>query len=163
VLVEAAARVRRYTGLAHLAKHNRPLIVVVTKWDSWLQLLPDRDGRNPWVKQEPIAALDRTRIDERSQQVRELLLKTTPELVAAAESFAHSVTYVPVSALGRKPEADPRTGNLAVRPGEIRPVWATVPLLVGLYRAVPGLIPGVVRKSAAAQQAAETTVQLDGG
>src|SRR4051812_13981506 len=35
ILLEAAARVRRYTGLAQNAKHRRPLVVIVTKYDSW--------------------------------------------------------------------------------------------------------------------------------
>ena len=39
VLSEAAQRVRRYTGLAQSQKHERPLIVVVTKFDSWRHLL----------------------------------------------------------------------------------------------------------------------------
>src|SRR5207302_9284038 len=33
VLLEAAARVRRYTGLSQNARHQRPLIVVLTKFD----------------------------------------------------------------------------------------------------------------------------------
>ena len=40
ILSEAAQRVRRYAGLAQSQKHDRPLIVVVTKFDSWKHLLP---------------------------------------------------------------------------------------------------------------------------
>ena len=36
ILLEAATRVRRYVGLPQNARHNRPLIVVLTKYDSWL-------------------------------------------------------------------------------------------------------------------------------
>ena len=39
ILSEAAQRVRRYAGLAQSQKHDRPLIVVVTKFDSWKHLL----------------------------------------------------------------------------------------------------------------------------
>ena len=41
----------------------------------------------------------------------------------------------------------PRRGEKgpAVRPADIKPRWATVPLLYGLSRWVPGLIPGVKR------------------
>ena len=39
VLSEAAQRVRRYAGLQQSQKHDRPLIVVVTKFDAWKHLL----------------------------------------------------------------------------------------------------------------------------
>ena len=32
-------RVRRYTGLAPNAKYDRPLIVIVPKWDVWAPLM----------------------------------------------------------------------------------------------------------------------------
>ena len=49
-------------------------------------------------------------IEEISQVVRSLLLKVSPEIVSAAESFSSQVLYVPVSATGRGPETDPNTG-----------------------------------------------------
>jgi hypothetical protein len=141
VLLEAAQRIRRYTGLPQNVKHKRPLIVIVTKWDSWVGLMQDKNVQEPWITSPggKVARVDTARIERRSQEVRALLMQTTPEVVAAAESFAQQVTYIPVSALGRSPELDPRSQKLAVRPRLIRPLWATVPFIYGMHRAVPGL------------------------
>ena len=59
------------------------------------------------------------------------------------------MVYVPVSAVGGSPEEreigqDMNTGQAAkqllIRPRDIAPMWAEVPLLYALQRAVPGLI-----------------------
>jgi len=139
-LVEAAGRVRRYTNLPATAKHKRPLIVVVTKWDAWAPLMQDKNVKDPWIIPGNFGFLDADRIQRRSQELRALLLRVTPEVVAAAEGFAQQVTYVPVSALGRAPEVDPQTRRLAIRPRLIRPIWATVPFLYGIYQALPGIV-----------------------
>jgi hypothetical protein len=157
VLHEAASRVRRYAGLAQNAKHNRPLIVVVTKCDAWLDLLDDRDLQSPWLQLGKLSGLDVERIDRQSRAIRELLLKVTPEIVSAAESFSNDVIYIPVSALGRSPQVDPRTNGLVIRPRDIAPMWATVPLLYGLCRWIPGIIPALKRRAKA--DVAERTVE----
>jgi hypothetical protein len=157
VLHEAAARVRRYTGLPHNVKHTRPLIVVVTKHDAWRHLLGDQDMAEPWIKSGSIVGLDLDKVERRSQEVRELMMRLCPEIVTAAESFAHQVGYVPVSALGSTPVPDAQTGNLAVRPRDIQPTWATVPLLYGLCRWLPGTIPGLKRKQGRGEPAAVRT------
>ncbi|HEX3871895.1 MAG TPA: hypothetical protein VHV77_15730, partial [Pirellulales bacterium] len=41
VLLEAAERVRRHTGLGQTSQHTAPMVVVVTKFDSWRSLLGD--------------------------------------------------------------------------------------------------------------------------
>jgi hypothetical protein len=146
VLHEAASRVRRYAGLPQNAKHNRPLIVVVTKCDAWLDLLEDRDTQPPWKQLGRLAGVDVERIERRSQAVRKLLTDVCPEVVSAAENFSTNVAYIPVSALGRGPEMDPRTSRLAIRPKDIAPIWATVPLLYGLCRWMPGIIPSLKRR-----------------
>src|SRR5262249_7837581 len=58
VLHEAAVRVRRYTGLSHGEKHNRPLLVVVTKADIWAHLLERPDFQEPWVRKDGVTGLD---------------------------------------------------------------------------------------------------------
>lgn len=149
VLLEAAARVRRYGGLSQHAKLDRPLIVVVTKADVWSSLLPDPGWSDPWKSRDSLSGLDLERIERRSSEVRALLLRLSPEVVTAAESFARHVVYVPVSALGHSPESHPETKNLAIRPRDIRPLWVTVPLLYGMCRWMPGLIPNRRRKAPA--------------
>jgi hypothetical protein len=146
VLTEAATRVRRALGLPSTARHDRPLIIVVTKFDCWSGLLGDRDVAPPWVQTSRGAGLDRERVEKRSAEVRALLQQGCPELVTAAEDFANEVVYVPVSALGRRPVEGPR--GPAIRPCDIRPAWVTVPLLYGMCRWMARLVPGVKRTGA---------------
>jgi hypothetical protein len=157
VLHEAAARVRRYTGLSHTAKHNRPLIVVLTKADVWGHLLDDADPSEPWIRIPTKVGLDLDRIDKRSRDARNLMLRVCPEIVTTAEGFAESVVYVPVSALGQSPVVQPKTGNLAIRPRDIQPTWGTIPLLYGMYRWLPGMIPGLKRKPSPADSGLNQT------
>jgi len=139
VLQETANRVRRYHHLNSTARHDRPLVVVVTKADTWSHLLDD-DLAEPWVSTSVFKKIDRDVINRRSARLRELLHETCPDVVAAAEDFATRVLYVPVSALGVRPAPQPQTGQLCVKLGDIRPIGVTVPLLAALQEAVRGLI-----------------------
>jgi hypothetical protein len=143
ILAEAAQRVRRFAGLGESQKHPRPLVVVVTKFDTWWTLLRTQALPTPWGtnSQYSIAAMRVEAIDALSRMLRSLLWQVTPELVSAAESFASQVLYVPVSATGCSPECDPRTGALGFRPKDVKPVWAEVPLLYSMSRWMPGLVP----------------------
>ena len=153
ILQEAAARIRRYSGLRQSEKHNRPLVVILTKFDAWWQLLGNDVAPNPWreVRQPNavdestaiISALELSLIEYQSQLARDLLLRTTPEIVTAAEGFAREVIFVPVSAVGWNVEIDARTGQQVIRPVEAAPYWVTTPFLYGLSRAASGLIPSV--------------------
>lgn len=160
VLQEAAARVRRYTGLRQTEKHDRPLIVVVTKYDAWSHLLEQLVGET--VRSEPwrpvpstvtpsgeINSLDLPRIDHYSQRLRALMQKFCPDIVAAAESFAREVIYMPASAVGWDTKFDERSGLLSIRPSQTHPFWVTTPFLYALCRWTPGLIPGIRRKGEA--------------
>ena len=143
ILAEAALRVRRYAGLSTRAKHKRPLIMIVTKYDSWSCLLDDRRLDDPWVAspKSPVAAMNLETIEQMSGKLRGLLWKHSPEIVSAAESFAEQVLYVPVSATGRGPEIDPLTGGRGFRPRDIHPHWVEAPILYMLSRWVEGLVP----------------------
>lgn len=143
LLHEAAARIRRFAGLGQNSKFNRPLIMVITKYDAWKSLLPGQKLDPPWTKGRAgsLCGLDLNRVNHLSSLTRRLLREFCPEIVAAAEGFADTVVYVPISAIGRPPEIDSETGALGVRPRDIKPIWAEVPLLYTLSRWVPGLIP----------------------
>jgi len=149
VLLEAAARVRRLLKLPQNAKHDQPLIVVLTKFDAWCDLLDEPDIREPYLaKENQLATIDLERVHRQSSQCRALMNSVCPELIHAAEGFAEDVVYIPVSALGHTPEpaADGKGG--AVRPGDVRPLWATVPFLYSMCRWMPGLVEA--KKHAAA-------------
>jgi len=158
VLVEAATRIRRYTGLSSTAKHDKPLIVVVTKQDMWERFLPDLDTESPFRQSKKgLEALDINVMHKRSQAIRSLLLQVAPETVAAAESLSDKVTFVGVSALGCPIEmitpegsawlAEPQDAMPAVRPGCIEPRNVALPLIHGIGLTLPGLIPLYRKKS----------------
>jgi hypothetical protein len=142
ILIEAIQRVRRFAGLRDDELHQRPLVIVVTKWDSWQKLIPDLSTSPPIkaLKDSDIKVLDLDRVLTASQKVGELLRKLTPELVSAAEGFARELIFVPVSATGRAPEVDPSTGGLGIRPKDIQPFWVEVPVFYALSRFSGGLI-----------------------
>jgi hypothetical protein len=143
ILLEAADRVRRYAGLAQNAKHQRPLIIVVTKFDAWCSLVGGKDIGNPWIETpfENLHAMDLVGIEEMSTRIRSLLNRLTPELVSAAENFAENVIYIPVSSIGRSPEIDAKSGLLGIRPRDLQPIWVEVPLLYAMAQWMQGIIP----------------------
>jgi hypothetical protein len=142
ILLEAAQRVRRYAGLGEKAKHSRPLIIVVTKYDSWSPLLDGLKLSPPWTSSitGELCAMQLEWIEEVSKKLRAVLWKLCPEIVSAAEGFAEQVIYMPVSATGRSPEIDPATGAFGIRPRDMNPMWAETPLLYALSRWTEGLI-----------------------
>ncbi len=139
VLREAADRVRRLTGLAAHARHDKPLFVVLTKYDVWKPLFPV-PGDEPFVTTGQQTGLDRNLMLDRSAALRKLLVQTCPEVVMAAEDFSSQVIYWPASPLGRAPVIDPATRTACLAPGPITPVGVTAPLLFGLNIAMKNLV-----------------------
>lgn len=133
VLSEMASRVRRDLGIRQDERVQTPLVVIVSKFDIWQSLLKLPLQVPPYIKSSkfPVSGLNINHIEDVSFSLRELLRNACPESVAAAEDFSSHVVYIPVSALGCSPTLTPE-GMLGVRPGEIRPVWAPVPLLYAL-------------------------------
>ena len=146
VLAEAASRIKTGNSLSQQEKCSQPLVVVVTKYDAW-SALTNHVALDPgWLikpRQDGRSGLDIRKLASLSNQVRNVLQKFSPELVAAAEGNFADVTYIPVSALGTTPEVDPSDGKLAVRPRNVNPHFAEVPLLYAMHRSVEGL--GAVR------------------
>lgn len=128
LLIEAAQRVRRYAGVPHHKKHERPLLVLVAKSDVWEKLTGEDLASEPFVDTgRGLKVLDMPRIERISSLVRNMLLENTPEIVSAAEEFCQWVIYIPVSALGGPPEFV--DGKFGSRPRNVKPRWVTVPFL----------------------------------
>jgi hypothetical protein len=142
ILLEAIQRVRRHAGLRDDQMDQRPLVIVVTKWDSWKDLLPGVSNEPPYRKagNGALHMLDGDRIREVSQQVGDLLRRLTPEIVAAAEGFTNNLIFIPVSATGCAPEHDAQTGAFGMRPNSLNPYWVEVPMLYALSQGCTGLI-----------------------
>ena len=167
VLLEAAKRIRSYSGLAQTEKYSRPLIVIVAKYDIWKSLLPDIQLETLNVLQQAVGGIRAINLDiiaKVSSQTKRLLSSIAPEFVNAAASFCREVVYIPVSAFGGSPEEisscdiagnstvnGSETGHsgqttassqigLGVRPKSIKPIWVEIPMLYALARATKKLI-----------------------
>jgi len=151
LLAEAARRVKTYRNLSMTAVHDRPLVVLVTKYDAWQNLLGGARLDNPWRQHSNsrFSVLQIDAIQNASATIRKLLQKLVPQIVSTAESFVDPsrVVYLPVSATGGPPRADEH-GNLRHRVSELNPMWTEVPLLYVISQFFPGLIP--FQKSTAA-------------
>lgn len=132
LLAEAAKRVKVYRGLHSAALHDRPLLVLVNKYDAWQKLVGDKRLGDPWATHSSgkFSVLRVDAIHRISAMVREVLRTYTPAIVSTAESFVdpRRVLYLPVSATGGAPERT-ESGGYAHRAGKIRPMWVDVPML----------------------------------
>ena len=150
VIAEAAGRIKSQKGLSQQERCSQPLIVVVTKYDAWAALTNSASLDPRWLikpRDDGRSGLDVKKLVSLSDQVRNVLNKYSPELVSAAEGNFEDVTYIPVSALGTTPEVDPSNGRLVVRPRNVKPQFAEVPLLYALHRSVEGLVPSATGPS----------------
>ena len=153
VLFEAANRIRTQGGYTQNEKYDRQLVIVMTKFDAWQALLGKTYGRRvaahgPILRKDgnaspesAVAVLNHRRLMQVSSDMRALMVRYAPEFVNAAEGFATNVTYIPVTALGCSPTLQPETGLLGIRPADIAPKWAEIPLLYLLSMTSGGLIP----------------------
>jgi hypothetical protein len=149
LLNEMISRIRRNTGMKTGEKYLKPLIVVVPKYDIWRHLYSAELENEPVLKLDPSNLcynLDINLIFKNSYLLRMLLLKYSPEIVGTAENFSEQVFYVPNSAIGRPPEL--KNGAPSVRPQDLSPIWAEVPMLLmlsyhGYIRQVEVPPPGV--------------------
>lgn len=151
ILLEAAKRIRQKANIPSHERFKKPLVVAVNKYDVWAKLLPNVDllRLDPYVRLEDGAhALNRTALEEISDQVEGLLEQTSPEVVAACRSFSDDVLYLPVSPQGCSPERV-EGNHLGVRPDDIRPIWAEVPLLYAICRSKCSLVPAARRTGGA--------------
>ena len=142
ILTEAARRIRADCGMAPEERDKRPLIVVVTKFDAWSQLISLSKLELNWVMKrgtDGVVRLDVEQIRKLSDQLRKVIQNYCPEIVAAADAFSEDVVFIPCSALGCSPTKR-EDGMLAVNPGDIRPSWAEVPMLYAIHRSINGLI-----------------------
>ncbi|MDR1963793.1 MAG: hypothetical protein LBQ50_08440 [Planctomycetaceae bacterium] len=147
VLNNVITQMRTLIHISPREKIKIPLIVVLTKWDAWKQLTKFPHYREPWKKASnmPISAYNAERVEEYSNQLRELLLDLIPNLVSTAETASEKVTYIAVSATGGPPELGEPDINgirpLAYRPINVNPIWSEVPFFHSQFLAGKYCIP----------------------
>ena len=134
---------RRHASLNEDERTKVPLFVVCTKYDAWHSLVGTERFDPPIIKKKPgqICSLDLPEIVRVSEEIKSLIVRFSPELVGAVDSFADNVFFIPASATGRTPEKDEEAGIYGVRPSDIDPMWCDVPMLVSLAKWSGGLIP----------------------
>ncbi|MDR1479934.1 MAG: hypothetical protein LBJ00_13450 [Planctomycetaceae bacterium] len=152
VLTEMITRIKTQSHIATNEKIKTPLIIVLTKFDAWSQLIEFPHYNNPWRQAKNYATniYDVNCVNEYSQSLRKLLLELIPDLVGTAEAHAELVTYIAVSATGTSPEigTPDKDGKrpLLYRPANIKPVWVEVPFFHAQTLAGKYCVP-VVTKS----------------
>ena len=145
VFVETARRVRSLRHMTTNDRFNDLLIVIVSKADVWSRLSPNLARlleRNPYSLRSGSEeyGLRSDKIEAASRETRELLARLTPEFISAVENFAKDVVYIPVSATGVAPSVDSETNASGFRVEDMKPVWATAPMLYALRRLAPDLV-----------------------
>jgi len=158
VLAEAAAHVKRLKKIPATELYEKPLVVIVQKFDAWQPLVGnalDKLDKVWGVDAEGQALLDSDMIRTISRIVEDLLLDVAPAIVNEAQSFCEEVVFIPVTATGRSPLVkgmdDSGRPDLLFQPGTLTPRWCELPVLYALLRAARdreggALLRKVVRK-----------------
>ncbi|MDR1484618.1 MAG: hypothetical protein LBT09_07315 [Planctomycetaceae bacterium] len=133
ILTEMISRIKTHSHLPVHEKIKTPIIIVLTKFDAWRQLVDFPNYDNPWLRSKcyQTSIYNVSCVNEYSQVLRELLIGLIPDLVGTAEANAEKVTYIAVSATGTAPEVGQpdKDGKrpLLYRPANIKPMWVEVP------------------------------------
>ena len=134
LLTEMFAQIKTHSQLPVNAKIRIPLIIVLTKFDAWKQLVTFSPSERPWnfVSNSSVCEYNAEHVNQYSRTLRTLLLDLIPDLVSTAEANAEKVVYTAVSATGTAPEIGKDENGksmLQYRPNNIKPFWVDVPFL----------------------------------
>ena len=137
LLIEARNRLRHHGALSSNQKYQKPIVVLLNKYDAWAAKFGLKRLSPPWNQSDTKqrAVLDGKRLVSVGSQLRRLMSEIDPEFVAALDSFASKVIYLPLSSFGRR--VDSADG---VRAQSLNPMWAEVPLLYILSQTGTGLV-----------------------
>ena len=152
ILAEAASRIRSQNRLKEADLYDKPLIVIVNKYDTWKCILgKPLDVLDSVVMPSEVGGANESVLDIRklraiSDRVEQMLQKLTPQIVNEARSFASDVIFVPVSSTGMAPSLqggkqdvdENGRPNLLFPQGKLKPQWVELPLLYALHQATAG-------------------------
>lgn len=145
ILREAAVRMRRYLGKSQTERLDKPLIIIVPKFDIMEGVTGISIDESPYAETDgggirlKVAAVEQT-----SDALRAILKEHCPEFVATADSISEFVRYIPVSSLGSSPEVVTRGEHTfyGIRPCDVNPKWVTVPLVYSLTKWSRSILAG---------------------
>jgi hypothetical protein len=136
ILSEMKVRIAKLLNLKLMQHIDTPMAVLIGKCDAWIHLL----GTN--LLRAPVSdgCLDLEALALNSIQVRQLMKRICPHIVANAESISRRVLFFPVSSFGHAPvKLGP--GDFVPDPRQLRPFHTEVPLLWLLSCIEPALVP----------------------
>jgi len=156
---EAMSRVLKFRGKLPTERVDTPLVVMLPKFDAWAFLLepflgdtavrgklpsPYRDLQRKGGD-EPVKVFNAPLIRKVSEACRRMLQRyAEPMLTRVEERCEPSRTlFIPVSATGCGPAGKDEEGKYFHRFGDIKPIWAEVPLLTLLNIHLPELVPTI--------------------
>ncbi len=148
---EAVSRIQRFKSLLPTDRIETPLIVILPKFDAWNSLANIDRLPDPWRNRKgsdglPCLEFAADVVKTVSQGCRQLLQNYAGSMLASIESSFDPtrIFYVPVSATGCGPSGQDPSGRYYHRFGDIKPMWAEVPLLMIMHQVAPGLLPAVI-------------------
>ena len=144
ILTETIDRIRKNIGLNVTERFDKPVVIGLSKADLLTDYLKQKQinlKTSPfvWLKKKKLAALNLSRVNDVSDQIRALFYELAPEFVNTIESFAETVVYLPVSPIGHQPDIK------GVNPHDINPLWVEIPFIFMLSKI--GLIPSIINRN----------------
>lgn len=148
----AMQRVQRFAGLSESQRVKKPLIVAIAKFDAWSSLTNLERLPEPWKRVETPTlgddslAFDVESVKRVSDACRKMLSHYASSMLSRIESYCdpERIFFVPVSATGCPPAGKDEQGYYHLA-GNIKPMWAEVPLLMLMHTCVPHLLVGPER------------------
>lgn len=133
LLSETLSRLHKYRVVKSGEKYSKPFFVILSKFDDWdhllnfdlIQMFPIIDSKDKLSHE-----FDMYVIMNVSFYIRKILHDKAPEFVSMVEAACSNVIYIPNSALGCAPELLSDGKTWGIKPQNISPVWAEVPLLM---------------------------------
>jgi hypothetical protein len=136
ILSEMKVRISKLLHLELMQHIDTPMAVLIGKCDAWIHLLGAELLRAPVNG----GCLDLEALTHNSLQVRELMKRICPQIVANAESISRRVMFFPVSSFGHAPvKLGP--GDFVPDPRKLKPFQVEVPILWLLSCIEPALVP----------------------
>jgi hypothetical protein len=136
ILSEMKVRIAKLLKLRLIEQIDTPLAVLIGKCDAWVHLLGPNALRNPIVD----GRLDLEVLANNSAQLRQLMKRICPSIVANAESISRRVLLFPVSSFGHAP-VRLAPGDFVPDPMQLKPFQVEMPMLWILSCVEPGLVP----------------------
>jgi len=136
ILSEMKVRIAKLLKLELTQHIDTPMAVLIGKCDAWIHLLGTNLLRAPTHD----GFLDLEALALNSIQVRQLMKRICPQIVANAESISRRVLFFPVSSFGHAPvKVGP--GDFVPDPRQLKPFQVEVPILWLLSCIEPALVP----------------------